>query len=197
MSIQRKKCKCSPDCNMWPTLGFAGYFEGHAPAEVKEAKKNRKERRIAVKNVVPNLRLVANTDENKELAKDYGELDKWFKERMERCEVKCENCGAQSYWLENNKDGKGKVRWKSCQAHLLPKRHFKSLQTHPLNGMVMGSGFSGLCHCHDFYDSTWEKAAKMDIWPEVVRRFIIMYPLITAEEQRFIPPQLLQEINQI
>lgn len=134
---------------------------------------------------------------SKEDKSSYDSLDRWFKERMKTCEVKCENCGATSFWLEQNKDLKGKARWKSCQAHLLPKRHFESIMTHPLNGMVLGSGFSGLCNCHDNYDRSWMQASKMSIWDEVVRRFRILYPLIKEEEYQFIPDVLLQEINQI
>ena len=118
----------------------------------------------------------------------------WFDNRMNTLQPVCENCGATADWL---KQPEYRKLWKSCQAHLLPKRHFKSIKAHPLNGMVLGSGFSQLCFCHDFYDSAWSKAATMKIWDEVVRRFLIMYPLITEQEQRFIPNQLLQEIYQV
>lgn len=159
----------------------------------------KQKRRNAARNTQSKLKTLSyESESNREASKNFQELDIWFKDRMGRLEVKCENCGATNWWLEQNKDTKvGKLKWRSCQGHLLPKRHFKSLQAHPLNGMVLGSGYSGLCHCHDFYDSSWQKAATMNIWDEVVRRFKIMYPLITSEEHRFIPPQLLQEINQI
>lgn len=121
-----------------------------------------------------------------------NELELWFLMRMNTCKPVCENCGAAKY---NLVDDEYKKMWRSCQAHLLPKRHFKSLQTHPLNGMVMGSGFSGMCHCHDDYDHDWERASKMKIWPEVIRRFKIMYPLITESEHRFIPKQLLETLK--
>jgi len=194
-SIVRKGCK--GNCGRMPDMGGKGYCFNCKP-EYKQAIIDRTKKRNAAKLVVTKLRTIANTEEGVKAPKDYAALDVWFKERMESCEVKCDNCGATNLWLQNNKDSKfGKLKWRSCQAHLLPKRHFKSLQTHLLNGMVLGSGFSGLCNCHDFYDSTWEKASKMNIWDEVIRRFKIMYPLITQEEQRFIPNQLLQEINQI
>jgi len=158
----------------------------------------KKQRQNAVKLDSTKVRKIAIELDGAKAPKGYQELDLWFKDRMARCEIKCENCGATNWWLENNKDSKfGKLKWRSCQAHLLQKRHFKSIQTHPLNGMVMGTGFSGLCHCHDNYDASWEKAAKMNIWDEVVRRFKIMYPLIQPNEQQYIPDVLLQEINQI
>jgi len=161
--------------------------------QIDKAKK-----RNALKLAGTKVRNIAVENPDAKAPKSYEELSQWFKERMDSLPVRCENCKTTNNWLEVHKEEKiGKLKWRSCQAHLLPKRHFRSLQTHPLNGMVLGSGYSGLCHCHDNYDASWEKASKMYIWDEVVRRFKIMYPLITEEEHRFIPPQLLQEINQI
>lgn len=145
------------------------------------------------KNLVAAVSKLSNAEDTQRL----NSLDAWFKERMKTQPVMCENCGATSIWLENNKEGKGKSRWKSCQAHLLPKRHFESIMKHPLNGMVLGSGFSMMCNCHDTYDSNWSAASKMKIWDEVVKRFKILYPLITQEEHQFIPDILLQEVNQV
>ena len=200
---------CEADnCNqpVWGTCKISrkGYCKRHQtlredfdPATILQ-KAIKKQRQNASIKTGRELRNLVQDNPEVKAPKEYVELSEWFQERMGRLEVKCENCGATNFWLEQNKETKvGKLKWRSCQAHLMPKRHFKSLMTHPLNGMVLGSGYSGLCNCHDNYDATWEKAAKMKIWDEVVRRFLIMYPLITPEEQRFIPPQLLQEINQI
>lgn len=35
-TIKQKKCKCSDDCDKFPTLGWKGYFSGHATQELKE-----------------------------------------------------------------------------------------------------------------------------------------------------------------
>jgi hypothetical protein len=118
-------------------------------------------------------------------------LDDFFETLMRVNVPVCDNCGAMKPFLKNPDY---KPLWKSCQAHLLPKRFFKSLQTYELNVMVLGSGYSGMCHCHDDYDNNWEKASKMKIWPEVVRRFKIMYPLIPLSEYQYIPDVLLKEI---
>lgn len=119
-------------------------------------------------------------------------LDIWFDVRMKTLPAKCENCGAEmpELLLEKNK-----MKWKSCQAHLLPKRHFKSVQANLLNGMVLGSGFSGMCPCHDYFDHDWDTASQMKIWPEVVRRFKILYPLIKPEEHQYIPEILLKTLE--
>jgi len=193
--IKVKTCKCG--CGGMPTMGWQGYKYSHAPQELKDKQtKKQVERRLRANKaqISRKLHQVAN-DKGMQIKSNFGavmipqgQLAGWFVDRMGKCEPKCENCGKVGLFL---KKPEFKVLWKSCQAHLLPKRHFKSLETHPLNGMVLGSGFSGLCHCHDTYDSSWEKAAKMPIWEEVVRRFKIMYPLITQEEHRFIPPQLM------
>ncbi len=62
--------------------------------------------------------------------------------------------------------------------------------------MVLGTGYSGLCNCHDEYDAGWERASKMAVWSEVVRRFKILYPLITEKEHQFIPQILLDTLNE-
>lgn len=146
------------------------------------------------KNIVSSVRGLLNDSENLKLIKSAQDLNKWFDERMKTELPVCENCGAV---YDELKKPERKKQWRSCQAHLLPKRHFASIMTHPLNGMVLGSGYSSLCLCHDTYDSSWDKASKMKIWEEAVRRFKILYPLIREEEHRFIPNQLLQEVNQV
>ena len=204
-TIIKKKCKCKEGCPKWPSFGFDGYFYSHAPQEIKDrqgekAKKSYQSRLNRAKKGVLSRKLhdaqskasATETPKNDQL--EALALTVWFDNRMNTLEPICENCGKMAEWL---KEPGRRKQWKSCQGHLLPKRHFKSIQTHPLNGMVLGSGYSGLCNCHDNYDASWEKAAKMKIWDEVVRRFLIMYPLITEQEQRFIPNQLLQEVNQI
>ena len=115
------------------------------------------------------------------------ELKAWFDHRMKTCQPICANCGIEAKWV--NKEPYLKL-FKAAQAHLLPKRHFWSLKLHELNGMVLFAGYSGICNCHDVFDSSWDAASKMNIWEEVIRRFKIMYPLIPTVEHQFIPKQL-------
>lgn len=200
-TIKQKTCKCG--CGLMPTLGWSGFKMSHAPQELKDKqtkKQVEKKNRAKLSDLSRKLHLAAN-DKGNEIKLNgelpttlQAQLPMWFIDRMEKCEPKCENCQKTANFLKNPEY----IRlWKSCQAHLLPKRHFKSLQTYPLNGMVLGSGLSGMCNCHDNYDASWDKAAKMPIWDEVVRRFLIMYPLIQPDEHQYIPDVLLQEINQI
>lgn len=141
------------------------------------------------------LRSLVKTPNNQKLVErniQSSALTLWFEDRMKKYYPQCDNCGAIN---EKLLDEKYKKQWHSCQAHLLEKRHFKSLEAHPLNGMVLGTGYSGMCNCHDEYDAGWERASKMNIWKDVVRRFKIMYPLIQPSEHRFIPDVLLKEIK--
>lgn len=142
------------------------------------------------------VRSLINSKPNKELLVKNdkivdNDLELWFLHRMHTCVPICENCNTAALFLTEEKY---KKLWRSCQAHLLPKRHFKSISHHPLIGMVLGSGYSGMCFCHDNYDRGWSYAEKMNIWPEVVRRFQILYPLISENEHRFIPKQLLDTL---
>jgi len=130
---------------------------------------------------------------NKKMLEEKGivknnELELWFLQGMNTSMPICENCGSSKSDLLNPLL---KKQWRSCQAHLLPKRHFKSIMTHPLSRLILGSGFSGMCHCHDNYDHDWGRASKMDIWPEVIRRFKILYPFIDQKEYQFIPDALI------
>jgi hypothetical protein len=209
-SIVKKRCK-NENCNNWPKMGYNGFCGLKCmpeemrllPRYAKQSVVNKanKQRKSTLSRKLHSVnQIVQNQKEGQEGAvmtsQGHSELtlDGWFLGRMEKEMPICQNCHASKSVLKL--PGWEKV-WKSCQAHLLPKRHFKSIITHPLNGMVLGSGFSQMCLCHDIYDSSWEKAAKMNIWPEVVRRFLIMYPLIPESEYRFIPDQLTQELNQI
>jgi len=40
--IKRKKCKCSPNCDKYPTLGYKGYFVYHFPGEIKKQQTSNK-----------------------------------------------------------------------------------------------------------------------------------------------------------
>src|SRR5438046_2448172 len=65
-------------------------------------------------------------------------LDVFFKEMMAKNEPVCDCCGS---FMPHLKAPFYEKHWKSCQAHLLEKRHFHSIATNPLNIMVLGSGY--------------------------------------------------------
>jgi hypothetical protein len=77
-SIKRKKCKCSEDCNKFPTLGYGGYFSLHAPAEIKErvgTKKDVAKRNKNARNKASNL---LHKDSEADKSKLMGMADKLF-----------------------------------------------------------------------------------------------------------------------
>ena len=39
-TIKQKKCKCSENCDKYPTLGYKGYFIHHFPGEIKKQRTN-------------------------------------------------------------------------------------------------------------------------------------------------------------
>lgn len=102
----------------------------------------------------------------------------WFDEQEKLIPGKCENC-------------KGRIvttaAWpkKSAVCHIVPKKHFKSVQFHPLNRWF------GCIDCHTNYDQKGsDHAVKMNIWPTVVARFKKFMDLIDEKELKHLPKAL-------
>lgn len=91
---------------------------------------------------------------------------------MEREEGRCWETGERI----NKKD---KFGWHGSVAHILGKADFPSVKTHPLNYMILKM-WGGT---HGNYDASWERAAKMKVWPHAVKIINILYPLLTPEEK--------------
>lgn len=75
-------------------------------------------------------------------------------------------------------------------AHLLPKKLFKSVATHPLNYLILGAG----CGCHAKTDRV-DLFTKMSVWPEAARRIKEMIPLLPHDELRLVSNQLLKALD--
>ena len=91
----------------------------------------------------------------------------------------CWNCGAFI----------PKSFYRAATAHVIPKRRvygFPSVKTHESNYLILGAG----CGCHGKYDTCWEYASKMKIWPIAVERFKAIYPFIYKGELKNIPELL-------
>lgn len=114
-------------------------------------------------------------------------LNDWFNEIEERewknGKCNCWNCGEVIL----------KPFARTAIAHILAKRknQFPSVATQPMNYLILGAS----CGCHSEYDTSWEDASKMRIWPKAVERFLIFQSTITAEEFTRLPEVLTQEIN--
>lgn len=114
-----------------------------------------------------------------------NELDRWFKERRKEMTAICAHCGKKT---EKNSDS----LYKNSIAHLLPKRLFKSIATHPDNWLE-------LCYyensCHTNYDNHMLDLIDLNCFDEAIRKFVSMYPHIAPKERKYIPDILLQYVE--
>lgn len=111
-------------------------------------------------------------------------LDDWYEEKVNELTDICMEC-------EGPTRSAIFVMAKESVAHVLPKRKamFPSVATHKHNHLE-------LCvHCHKIYDSSWEDAAKMKVWPIAVERFKLICPDIAPMERKNIPDVFIQEVE--
>lgn len=112
-------------------------------------------------------------------------LEQWFKDGDKQSTGKCRHCGGRTC--------KGDpLFYKHSQAHILPKRLFPSVATHPLNRIE-------LCfwdnNCHGNFDNGTLDLMDMNCFDEIIEKFIAIYPDIAQEERKLIPDILLQYIS--
>lgn len=181
-SIKRKKCKCSIDCKLWPSLGYSGYASSHAPKDVIE--KVGTKRQVATRNKnarntdALKLRAVQNTVSG-------AELNRWHDERRKEATGICVNCGGKT--CKDSDD-----YFKFSNAHILPKAYFPSVKLHPLNNLELCYFGNG---CHPQMDNKLLDLTEMACWDLIVTRFVAMYPSIAINERRRIPQSLLQYVE--
>lgn len=113
------------------------------------------------------------------------ELDRWFEARRSEMKGVCLHCGEPT---TKNQDS----WYRASIAHILPKRLFRSISTHPLNWVE-------LCfwknNCHGNYDHHTLDITEMNCYDLIIERFIAMYPDIAPKERRFIPDALMQYVK--
>jgi len=142
--------------------------------------------RNALRSDLANVRkLAVEVDGNREKAKNYGEMDRWFRERRKEMKGKCANCNGDSCKYYDK-------YYKFSIAHLLPKAYFPSVATHPDNWIE-------LCHfgnsCHTNYDNKMIDLIDLNCFDTVIQKFTKIYPFIAAEEKRRIPPILIEYLK--
>ena len=115
---------------------------------------------------------------------DSGELQRWFEERRKEMGGKCLHCGGKS--------SKGTSQYKCSVAHILPKRLFKSVATHPLNWIELCFWNSS---CHTNYDNYTLDITELNCFDLVIERFLAIYPEIDKKERKYIPDALLQYVK--
>lgn len=114
-----------------------------------------------------------------------GELDRWFQARRKEMNGRCLHCG--------EKTTKHHDQWyKASIAHILPKRLFKSVSTHPLNWIEL-CFWSNNCHAN--YDNHTLDITELNCYDLVIERFIAIYPAIAPKEKKYIPDVLLQYVK--
>lgn len=125
-------------------------------------------------------------DEKEIKPKQYNaELERWFKERRKEMTGFCKHCKGKTTKADDK-------FYKASIAHILPKRLFKSVATHPLNWVELC--FWGNS-CHTNFDNNMLDIIELNCFNEVIEKFIAMYPSIDAKEKRYIPKTLLQYIE--
>lgn len=97
-------------------------------------------------------------------------LGKWFNAQISMMPRECECCSA---YLNPNIH----ISQRAYIAHIVPKRYFISVMTHPLNRMF-------LCvDCHSKFDNCLSReAVQMNCWPVAVKRFEQFKDQIDHEE---------------
>lgn len=112
-------------------------------------------------------------------------LERWFNDRRKEMTGRCMHCGGKS--CKNNPD-----YWLFSIAHILPKRLFKSVATHPLNWIEL-CYFSPSCHAN--FDNYAIDITELNCYDTVIERFVAMYTDIHPKERKYIPDALLQYVK--
>lgn len=126
----------------------------------------------------------ARRAEEKKNADPDESLNAWFLERRKDMTGICDHCGGPSCRDDND--------WfRSSIAHILPKRFFKSVATHPCNWIELC--FWGN-NCHGNLDNNILDLTELNCFDKVIDAFLAMYPDIAKEERKRIPATLMQYI---
>lgn len=148
-----------------------------------------KEKRSLRSGIASKVRGLIDTEVNKEmLPKPIGggsELDRWFKERRLEMTGKCANCNGISCKSSEK-------YYKFSIAHLLPKKIFKSVATHPDNWIELCFWDNS---CHSQMDNKMLDLIDMNCFDLIITKFARIYPHIEAGERRHIPYILLQYLE--
>lgn len=103
-SIVKNKCKCKPDCDKYPSIGWGGFYQPHAPQELKDkqtVKQVAKRKKASLNNLSRNLKEVQGTGE--------GKTDVAIKGLMLKADA------VFSLWIRNRDAVMGKVKCVCCE----------------------------------------------------------------------------------
>lgn len=114
-----------------------------------------------------------------------AELTRWFEDRRKEMTGRCRHCSSISC-----KQNDEYFKFSIC--HILPKRIFHSVATHPENWIELC--FWGNS-CHTNFDQNTLDLTQMNCWNEIVVKFQKIYPDIAPAERKYIPDLLLQYLK--
>lgn len=173
-SLQKKHCKCSPYCTLWPDMSFEGFSRQHAPQEVLDRLDKKIKRKNAAKLSGTKLRTLAYEQPEIKGGKDYSELDRWFKAVRNKLTGRCQcGCGKPSSKYQD------KYFKHSC-GHVFPKRIFLSIATHPRN--FVERAFWGGCHTN-MDEQSMDRWTSFADWENIKEIFHELAPELTDEER--------------
>jgi hypothetical protein len=124
-------------------------------------------------------------ESGKVLTSGGAELKRWFEDRRKEMGGKCQHCGSKSCRDSNQ-------YFKFSIAHILPKRLFKSVATHPMNWIELCFWNNS---CHTNLDNNTLDIMDLNCFDLVIQRFVAMYPSIDVKERKYIPEVLLQYLE--
>lgn len=101
-------------------------------------------------------------------------LGQWFRDRREEMTGACMETGVKTAKFNDS-------FFVFSIAHILPKEHFRSVATHPLNWIELS------IESHTLFDRNWATAAKMKCFAIAKERFKKFEHLIAPEERKRIP----------
>lgn len=115
-------------------------------------------------------------------------MGRWFLSIRPMLTGKCQHCGGKTMAVDKEADLK--FHWSIC--HLFEKSRFPSIATHMEN-------YLELCYyspsCHKNMDDKTLPLTQLNCFDEVIRKFCILYPLMTREEKRRVPNFLLTYLD--
>lgn len=154
--------------------------------KMKEAAKLPKGKKIyKIPKVSPKRAAKIKEERAQRKAAGGNELDRWFIARRKGMTGICQHCGGKS-----TKDDDKYFKFSIC--HILPKRIFKSVATHPDNWIE-------LCYfgdsCHTNMDNATLDLIDMNCFDTIIERFVKIYPHIAPSERKYIPDILILKIE--
>lgn len=152
--------------------------------EIRRLKENAKKPKEKKAYIIPKKSAKRIEKEKLSIPKKAA-LNRWFEDRRKEMKGVCMHCGSKTL-------PKNDTYYKFSIAHILPKRLFKSVETHPLNWIEL-CYFENSCHAN--FDNNTLDMIDLNCFDVVIERFCAMYPEIDPKERKYIPDILPQYLE--